>query len=96
MEHTCHRQFEQAALPHPDFACNLARWLAGNEREAENVTQDACLRAFKFFSGFRDGVAQSWLLPIVRDTASTLLRRNGEHDEALEFDLSTQPDRGSP
>jgi RNA polymerase sigma-70 factor, ECF subfamily len=95
MKHTCHRQFEQAALPHPDAACNLTRWLAGNGREAENVTHCACLRAFKFF-GFRDGEAQSWLLPIVRDTASTLLRRNGEHDEALEFDQLTQPDRGGP
>ena len=60
--------FDQTILPHLDAAYNLARWLIGNERDAEDVTQEACLRAFKFFSGFRGGDARSWLLTIVRRT----------------------------
>jgi hypothetical protein len=48
-------QFELVVLPHLDAAYNLARWLAGNERDAEDITQEASLRAFKFFSSFRGG-----------------------------------------
>src|SRR6266571_5096422 len=69
-----------------DAAYNLARWLTGNERDAEDVTQEACLRAFKFFGGFRGGDARSWLLTIVRRTAWTWLRSNRRHEEAVEFD----------
>jgi len=79
-------QFELVVLPHLDAAYNLARWLAGNERDAEDITQEASLRAFKFFSSFRGGDARSWLLTIVRRTAWTWLRRNRQHEEAVEFD----------
>jgi RNA polymerase sigma-70 factor (ECF subfamily) len=78
--------FDQTILPHLDAAYNLARWLIGNERDAEDVTQEACLRAFKFFSGFRGGDSRSWLLTIVRRTAWTWLRSNRRHEEAVEFD----------
>ncbi len=78
--------FDQTILPHLDAAYNLARWLIGNERDAEDVTQEACLRAFKFFSGFRGGDARSWLLTIVRRSAWTWLRSNRRHEEAVEFD----------
>lgn len=78
--------FDQTILPHLDAAYNLARWLIGNERDAEDVTQEACLRAFKFFSGFRGGDARSWLLAIVRRSAWTWLRSNRRHEEAVEFD----------
>src|SRR5436190_1367828 len=60
--------FEQIVLPHLDSAYNVARWLTGNERDAEDVTQEACLRAFKFFSTFRGGDARAWLLAIIRRT----------------------------
>src|SRR5579862_614021 len=79
-------QFELVVLPHLDAAYNLARWLTGNERDAEDITQEASLRAFKFFSSFRGGDARSWLLTIVRRTAWTWLRRNRQHEEAVEFD----------
>jgi RNA polymerase sigma-70 factor (ECF subfamily) len=79
-------QFELVVLPHLDAAYNLARWLSGNERDAEDIVQEASLRAFKFFSGFRGGDARSWLLTIVRRTAWTWLRRNRQHEEAVEFD----------
>ena len=78
--------FEHLVLPHLDAAYNLARWLTGNDRDAEDVTQEATLRAFKFFSGFRGGDARSWLLTIVRRTAWTWLRRNRQLEDAVEFD----------
>jgi RNA polymerase sigma-70 factor (ECF subfamily) len=78
--------FDQIILPHLDAAYNLARWLIGNERDAEDVTQEACLRAFKFFGGFRGGDARAWLLTIVRRTAWTWLQSNRRHEEAVEFD----------
>jgi RNA polymerase sigma-70 factor (ECF subfamily) len=78
--------FEHVILPHLDAAYNLARWLTGNDRDAEDVTQEASLRAFKFFSSFRGGDARAWLLTIVRRTAWTWLRRNRQLEEAVEFD----------
>ena len=70
------RQFEQVVAPHLDAAYNLARWLAGNEHDAEDIAQEACLRAFRFLGGFRGGNARSWLLTIVRNTAYTWLKQN--------------------
>ena len=69
-----------------DAAYNLARWLMGNERDAEDVTQEALLRALKFFSSFRGGDPRSWLLTIVRRSAWTWLRRNRHFEESVEFD----------
>src|ERR1700757_1310591 len=63
-------------MPHLDAAYNLATWLAGNEHDADDITQDAMLRAFRFFGGYRGGNVRSWLLTIVRNTAYTWLRKN--------------------
>ena len=52
--------FEQAVPPHLDAAYNLARWLTRNERDAEDVAQEALLGAFRFFAGFRRGDALVW------------------------------------
>jgi RNA polymerase sigma-70 factor (ECF subfamily) len=68
-------RFEAIVLPHLDAAYNLARWLTGNETDARDVVQDASLRAFKFFGGFRGGDARAWLLTIVRNTCFTSLQR---------------------
>ena len=73
-------------LPHLDAAYNLARWLVGNDRDAEDITQEACLRAFKFFSGFRGGDARAWLLTIVRRSAWNWLQSNRRHEDTVEFD----------
>src|SRR5580693_8705198 len=62
------RSFEEVVLPHLDAAFNYARWLTRNEADAEDVVQDAYVRAFKFFSSFRGDDARSWLLTIVRNT----------------------------
>src|ERR1700722_9479757 len=62
------RSFEEVVMPHVDAAFNYARWLTRNEADAEDVVQDAYVRAFKFFSSFRGDDARSWLLTIVRNT----------------------------
>ena len=69
-------QFEQVVMPHLDAAYNLARWLAGNDHDAEDISQEACLRAYRFLGGFRGGNSRSWLLTIVRNTAYTWLKQN--------------------
>jgi RNA polymerase sigma-70 factor (ECF subfamily) len=69
-------QFEEVVMPHLDAAYNLARWLAGNDHDAEDITQEASLRAFRFLAGFRGGNGRSWLLTIVRHTAYTWLKQN--------------------
>ena len=61
------RRFELLALPHLDAAFNLARWLAGNTTDAEDVVQDAYLRAYRYFDAFDGGNFRVWLLTIVRN-----------------------------
>jgi RNA polymerase sigma-70 factor (ECF subfamily) len=72
-------QFEQIVMPHLDAAYNLARWLAGNDHDAQDIAQEASLRAFRFINGFRGGNSRSWLLTIVRNTAYTWLKQNRPH-----------------
>ena len=69
-------QFEQIVLPHLDAAYNLARWLSGNDHDAEDIAQEASLRAFRFLGGFRGANSRSWVLTIVRNTAFTWLKQN--------------------
>jgi RNA polymerase sigma-70 factor (ECF subfamily) len=69
-------RFERAMLPHLDAAYNLARWLAGNPQDAEDVAQEACLRALTFFDGFHGEDGRAWLLAIVRNTCYDWLRKN--------------------
>jgi len=69
-------RFEEVALPHLAAAYNLARWLIHNQQDAEDVVQEAYLRAFKFFSGYYGGNSRSWVLTIVRNTCYTWLQQN--------------------
>jgi RNA polymerase sigma factor (sigma-70 family) len=78
--------FERVVLPHMDAAYNLARWLVRNEADAEDVVQEAFLRAFKFFGGFHGGDGRSWLLTIVRNTCYTWLQQNRARDLTIQFD----------
>jgi RNA polymerase sigma-70 factor (ECF subfamily) len=68
--------YEETLLPHLDAAYNLARWLTRNERDAEDIVQEAYLRAIKHFATFQGGNARPWLLTIVRNTYYTWLRHN--------------------
>jgi RNA polymerase sigma-70 factor (ECF subfamily) len=70
------RRFELLALPHLDAAYNLARWLAGNPTDAEDVVQDAYMRAFRYFDAFQGGNFRVWLLTIVRNAFMTWVREN--------------------
>src|SRR5438046_2485599 len=78
--------FEEAMLPHLDAAHNLARWLLRNEQDAQDVVQEAYLRAFKSFSGFHGSNGRAWLLTIVRNTSYTLLKKNRAVDLTTTFD----------
>lgn len=80
------RRFEEVVLPHLDAAYNLARWLVRNPQNAEDVVQEACLRAVKFFGGYHGGDARAWLLRIVRHTAYSFLEKNRPAELAEEFD----------
>ena len=78
--------FEEAMLPHLDAAHNLARWLLRNEQDAQDVVQEAYLRAFKSFGGFHGSNGRAWLLTIVRNTSYTLLKKNRAADLTTTFD----------
>lgn len=77
------RRFEQVVMPHLDAAYNLARWLTRSDSDAQDVVQEACLRAFKYFDGFDGQYANAWLLKIVRNTCYTWLKRNRPAEEAV-------------
>jgi RNA polymerase sigma-70 factor, ECF subfamily len=91
MGHDSLPSFEEAVLPYLDAAYNLARWLTRDERDAEDVVQEAYLRAFRFFSGFRGGDARAWLMRIVRNTCYTWLHVNRPLQDAAEFDENFFP-----
>jgi len=78
--------FEAVMLPHLDAAHNLARWLLRNEQDAQDVVQEAYLRAFKSFAGFHGSNGRAWLLTIVRNTSYTLLKKNRAVDLTTTFD----------
>lgn len=77
--------FEQTIFPHLDAAYNLARWLTRNEQDAEDIVQEACLRAFKFFDSFHGSDGRPWLLTIVHNTYYTWLRHEA-HEPTTPFD----------
>ena len=79
-------EFERQVLPHLDAAYNLARFLMRNDQDAEDVVQEAALRAFRFFDSFRGENSRAWFLSIVRNTAFTALKRNRMDEETVAFD----------
>jgi RNA polymerase sigma factor (sigma-70 family) len=84
--------FEELVLPHLDAAYNLARWLTRNTHDADDVVQEAYLRAFRFFGGFHGGDARTWLLKIVRNTCYTWLHKNRVQQTAAPFDEQVHTD----
>src|SRR5262245_15031188 len=81
-------------LPHLDAAYNLARWLTRNEQDAQDIVQEAFLRAFKFFDGFRGGDARAWLLTTVRNTCYTWLEQNRRSEQVTAFDEAIHSGEG--
>lgn len=90
------RQFEAAALPHLNTAYNLARWLLRDEHNAQDAVQEAYLRAFRYFDGFRGGDARPWLMGIVRNTCFSWMREHGHGAEHVEFDEERDSDSFDP
>jgi RNA polymerase sigma-70 factor (ECF subfamily) len=82
-------RFERLMLPHLDAAYNLAHWLLLNEQDAEDVVQEAYMRAFQYFNTFdtkRGADSRSWLLTIVRRRCYTYLQREHNRYLAVPFD----------
>ena len=86
--------FEQQVMPHVDAAYNLAYWMTRSDADAQDVVQEACLRAFKYFDSFAGENASAWLLSIVRRTGYTWLKRNRRREEVVE--LADEEARGEP
>ena len=90
--------FEKVVLPHLDAAYNLARWLVRNSHDAEDIVQEAYLRAFKFFGSYQGGDARAWVLKIVRNTSYSFLEKSRpaglaeQFDETLHTTDTVQPD----
>ena len=80
------RRFQEIVLPHLHAAYNLARWLTRSDQDAEDVVQEAYMRAFKFFDSFRGGEGRTWLLAIVRNTTFTWLKENRDPGLTTPFD----------
>lgn len=70
------QRFELLVLPHLDAGLNLARWLTHNDQDAQDVVQEAALRAIRFIDGFRGDNARAWFLQIVRNTCFSWLKEN--------------------
>ena len=71
------QRFEQAVMPHLSAVYNLARWLTGNDHDAQDMVQEAYLRALQAFDGYRGGDARAWVLTIARNACYTWLRQRG-------------------
>ena len=94
--------FDAVSAPHLDAAYNLARWLTGDPHDAEDVVQEAWMRALRSFGGFRGGDGRAWLLAIVRNTCYSWLQKSrrfdhesyehDEHDVAAEQPAAHQAD----
>ncbi|MDQ6633243.1 MAG: sigma-70 family RNA polymerase sigma factor [Gemmatimonadota bacterium] len=87
-----HRErFEALILPHLDDAYTLARYLLRNEHDAQDVVQDAALRAFRYFDRYRDGDPRAWFLAIVRNCCFTWRRRHRSDRLTISFDDEVAP-----
>jgi RNA polymerase sigma-70 factor, ECF subfamily len=95
------RRFEEIFLPFLDAAYNLARWIVQHDQDAQDIVQEAYLRAFKGYHGFRGGNGRAWLLTIVRNTAYSWINKRSadqklvpyeeeKHAEIISFDQSAR------
>jgi len=85
------QRFEATVLPHIDAAFNLARWILRNPADAQDVTQEALLRAFRFFSNYRAGSPRAWLLQIVRNCCYTWMQKQNVYEDLGELEETILP-----
>ncbi len=88
------KRFEEAVLPHLPAAVNLALWLTRGDQDAEDLVQEAYLRALRFFDGFQGGDCRPWLLTIVRNTCYGWLKKQRPHELTAVFDEAVHSDPG--
>ena len=79
-------RFERIVIPHLDAAFNLARWLTRNSQDAEDVVQEACLRAFTSLDGYHGDAHRAWLLAIVRNAGYDWLRKRRKQEQIIPLD----------
>jgi RNA polymerase sigma-70 factor (ECF subfamily) len=91
-EGSAQSRFDAAISPHVRSGYNLARWLTRNDADAEDVVQEAALRAWRFFRSYRGENGRAWFLTIVRRTWITWLSRRRAERESEEFDESIHTD----
>src|SRR5436309_16007001 len=96
LEHDRLANFEQVVLPHLGAAYNLARWLLRNDHDAEDVVQEAIIRAFRFFDGFSGENPRAWLLKVVRNSAYKFFHQNRARELGAEFDEELHADAAYP
>jgi RNA polymerase sigma-70 factor (ECF subfamily) len=89
-------RFESTILVHLDAAYNLARWLTRSDHDAQDVVQDACVRAFRAFDQFRGGDARAWLLTIVRNVSLSWNKSRKSTQELDEELHESQDDHVDP
>jgi RNA polymerase sigma factor (sigma-70 family) len=89
------KKFERIFTPHLDAAYDYARWLTRDARNAEDVVQEACLRAFKFLDSFNGDSARAWLLAIVRNTYYTWYKRHQAEGVSVQYDEETMLANGA-
>ena len=89
-------RFDAVMLPHLDAAYNLARWLSGSPTDADDVVQEAFLRAFRYFDGYEGDNPRAWLLAIVRNTWFTEWRRQHNRADSTPYDDSLNVDDQLP
>jgi len=90
------RRFESLAMPHLDAAYNLARWLTRNDHDAQDVVQEALVRAMRYIGGFRGDNARAWLLQIVRHSCFSWLKENRPAERVYEEADETRHDIAAP
>jgi len=88
-------RFEATVLPHLDAAYNLARWLVRDQHAAEDIVQDACLRAFRYFDKFHGDDARPWLLRIVRNSCYSWLQDAKRAPMSVTFDDEIELDESA-
>jgi len=95
-----HRRFEELVLPHMDAAYNLARWLTRDVNDAEDVVQDACMRALKYVGSLNGDSARAWFLTIVRHAFYDWCKRNRPaeiaRDDGTAIDSAVDPTAVDP
>ncbi len=84
------QRFERVVLPHLDDAYTLARYLLRDEHDAQDVVQEASLRALRYFDGYSGGDARAWLLAIVRNCSLTWRKRRRVDDRTVSFEDTTE------